>query len=86
MGILRDFLFNRVYRDPGLMRLMGKGAQVVEAIYNALMKDDALYEKLPLARLAATRAEAVRDFIAGMTDRFAINYARESLGLDLWGE
>jgi dGTPase len=82
MEYLREFLFKKVYRDESLMKLMDRGAAIVRAIYLSLMENDSLYEKLPLAHLAETREEAARDFIAGMTDRFAINYAWENLGME----
>jgi dGTPase len=78
---LRAFLFERVYRSERIMRVMGKAEQVVEALFASYMADPA---HLPggrgraIASLEdARRARFVADFIAGMTDRFALGeYAR----------
>jgi dGTPase len=78
---LRAFLFERVYRSARIMRVMGKAEQVVEALFASYMADPA---RLPGGRGGAIvrfddarRARFVADFIAGMTDRFALGeYAR----------
>lgn len=78
---LRKFLFERVYRAPRVMRVMHKAEQVVAALFERYMKRPA---DLPGGREAtvvgldpAERARRVADFIAGMTDRFALaEYAR----------
>ena len=78
---LRAFLFERVYRSARIMRVMGKAEQVVEALFASYMADPG---RLPGGRGGAIvrfddarRARFVADFIAGMTDRFALGeYAR----------
>jgi dGTPase len=79
MEYLRMFLLNKVYRGDDITRDMTEGAAIVKRIYEKLMTDDALFEKLPLQHLADTRADACRDFIAGMTDNFAYNFAEKCL-------
>ncbi|MDR2340177.1 MAG: deoxyguanosinetriphosphate triphosphohydrolase [Deltaproteobacteria bacterium] len=76
MGKLRDFMYRAVYRNPKVDGQMEKGAKTIKAIYKAIMEDDGLYQGLPLRRLADNRSEAARDFIAGMTDRYALNFAK----------
>ena len=78
---LRAFLFERVYRSARIMRVMDKAEQVVADLFASYMADAA---HLPggrgrsIDRLDdAQRARFVADFIAGMTDRFALaEYAR----------
>jgi dGTPase len=78
---LRAFLFERVYRSARIMRVMDKAEQVVADLFASYMGDLA---HLPGGRgqaivglEAAPRARFVADFIAGMTDRFALaEYAR----------
>lgn len=78
---LRRFLFVRVYRAPRVMRVMHKAEQVVAALFERYMRSPA---ELPGGREAtvlgldpAGRARRIADFIAGMTDRFALaEYAR----------
>jgi dGTPase len=74
MELLRAFMLEKVYRCPGIAREMDAGAETVRSIYIAVTTDDALAEELPLKHLSRTREEAARDFIAGMTDRFAVKF------------
>lgn len=78
---LRAFLFERVYRSEPIMRVMRRAEQVVADLFASYM---ATSSNLPGGRGAAIadldsagRARFVADFIAGMTDRFALaEYAR----------
>lgn len=74
METLREFLLAKVYRDSAIMSDMTEGAMAVKRIYERIMADDELFETLPLRHLASDRAEAVKDFIAGMTDNFCFDY------------
>lgn len=73
---LRAFLFARVYRSPHVMRIMGMAEGVVTDLFRRYSGDP---EALPpewrdLAPEPGTPAYArhVADFIAGMTDRYAL--------------
>ncbi|MBN9260729.1 MAG: deoxyguanosinetriphosphate triphosphohydrolase [Hyphomicrobium sp.] len=78
---LRKFLFYRVYRAPRVMRVMHKAEEVVAALFDRYLNSPA---DLPGGRGEAVlgldpagRARRIADFIAGMTDRFALaEYAR----------
>ena len=78
---LKKFLLVRVYRAPRVMKVMHKAEAVVAALFNRYMTSPA---DLPGGRGEAIlgldpagRARRVADFIAGMTDRFALaEYAR----------
>jgi dGTPase len=74
MASLRSFMMEKVYRSPSIAREMDEGAAAVRAIYASLMADAELAEEIPLKHLPRTREEAARDFIAGMTDRFALKF------------
>ena len=81
LDALKKFLFVRVYRAPRVMRVMHKAEAVVAALFDRYMKSPA---DLPggrgdaiLGLDPAGRARRIADFIAGMTDRFALaEYAR----------
>lgn len=78
---LRAFLFERVYRADRVMRVMHQAEAVVAALFDRYMADAA---NLPGGRGKAMtgldtpdRARFIANFIAGMTDRFALGeYAR----------
>ncbi|TWT40996.1 Deoxyguanosinetriphosphate triphosphohydrolase [Phycisphaerae bacterium RAS1] len=70
---LQEFLYANVYRNPRLVRMDSKARRVVTALFDAYVGEPRLLpirylkrvEKLGVQRVAA-------DYIAGMTDRFAL--------------
>ncbi len=74
-GAIKALLFERVYRHPRVMATMEAAEELVEALYRRYWTDP---QSLPADwRIAAPVADADRarhiaDFLAGMTDRFAI--------------
>ncbi|MBU6165063.1 MAG: deoxyguanosinetriphosphate triphosphohydrolase [Alphaproteobacteria bacterium] len=80
---LKQFLRARMYRAPAVARLRDPSEQVVEGLFAALHADPA---RLP-GDWAATcpadepaRARHVCDFVAGMTDRYALKLYRQLVG------
>jgi dGTPase len=77
---LRAFLFARMYRHPRVLGSVEKAKAVVGALFEALSADPMLLpgdwtEACGAPRDAATQG-VVRDYIAGMTDRFALSEYR----------
>jgi len=75
-GAIKDFLKTRMYRHARVMQVMDEAAGVVRALF---ARYSAHPEELPaewregLNELAeAARARRIADFIAGMTDRYAL--------------
>ncbi len=77
---LKDFLYHALYRHYRVLRMVRKSQRVVRDLFAAFMDEP---ELLPDGALRAVadleerrggrgRARAVADYIAGMTDRFAI--------------
>ena len=80
LGILRRFLFKHLYRHPQVDRVMADAQGVVRDLMGRYMSDNAALPQA-WAREAATlddrhRARLIADFVAGMTDRFAIGEHR----------
>jgi dGTPase len=74
LGALRAFLAARVYRHPRIARIMGDAARVVNDLFDLYQRSpDALPPdwRAPLED-AGTFPRHVCDFIAGMTDRYAL--------------
>jgi dGTPase len=77
---LKRFLHEHVYRHFRVLRMTTKSQRVVRELFRAYYDDVRLLpdehrgaaERLEAARGAAGRARAVADYIAGMTDRYAI--------------
>jgi dGTPase len=73
---IKGFLYPRMYRHDRVMRVMGDAERVVRDLFSHFMANPA---DLPtewadgLAALGeAARARRVGDYIAGMTDRYAL--------------
>lgn len=73
---LRDFLFARVYRESRIMRIMEEAEQIVRELFiHYMSQPDAMPENWRKRMEGAEkqdRAVQVCDFIAGMTDRYAM--------------
>ena len=77
---LKSFLGEHVYRHYKVLRMTSKARRVVQQLFEAFFKDVSLMptEHRDQARASqsahgeAGRARAVADYIAGMTDRYAI--------------
>jgi dGTPase len=77
---LKAFLREHVYRHYKVLRMTSKARQVVQQLFQAFFKDVSLMPtehrdqalQAEIAQGADGRARAVADYIAGMTDRYAI--------------
>jgi dGTPase len=67
---LRAFMFERVYLGPHVEPEHARAHTTVQAIFDALVAEP---ERLPAAE--ADLATRITDYLAGMTDRFALAYA-----------
>jgi len=74
---LRDFLFDRLYIDSGAKREEEKAKGVVEALYTHYVEDASSWP-------GSEGATAVLDYVAGMTDRFAIREYRRLFVPSTW--
>ncbi len=77
---LKQFLFARMYRHARVVSSMNKAKMVVEELFQALSREPALLPADWAAECGqagdAATARIVRDYIAGMTDRFALQEYR----------
>lgn len=75
---LQEFLYTRFYRQYRVMRMASKAEQVIVRLFNAYLADPLLLPAKTQARLEQDiPARVVCDYIAGMTDRYALDeYAR----------
>ncbi len=74
---IRSFLFHRMYRAPSVMRERAKVTTIVNDLFPLFMAQPELLPAEWRADVAAaqdpvTLARIVADYVAGMTDRFAI--------------
>ena len=80
MNLLRSFMFEHVYHNENVKKVedLAKVEIIVESLYNYYLKHPEklpsdLYEMIP----EFGEQEIVKDYIAGMTDRFAMNQYTE---------
>lgn len=80
LDALRDFLFRQVYRHERVMRVMRHAERIVADLFECYMDDPgrmpAQWSGLAKGRRDVERATIVCDFVAGMTDRFAVREHR----------
>ena len=79
----KRFMYARLYHHPSQLVVAEKARAVIAALAAAYRADPALLpphwrERLPAEEPA--RARHIADFIAGMTDRYAIARYRELIG------
>lgn len=79
---LKQFLRQNLYHHYKVNRMSAKAERIVRELFNAFMQDSTLLptEHQMLAR--QDKARAVADYIAGMTDRFAIREHRRIFAIE----
>jgi dGTPase len=72
---IKGFLYPRMYHHPRIARVMGAAEQVVRELFAHYVAypADLPAEWAPGAADPAGRARRIADFVAGMTDRYALN-------------
>lgn len=78
---IKNLLMTRIYRHPEVMRVRQGAASIVTDLYRAFMDDPSLMKEHywidQIAGMAEpARARHVGDYLAGMTDTFAISVHR----------
>ena len=88
LGALRLFLLERMYRHWKVNRTRSQARRILAEMFQLFMAEP---DVLPAewfvraeARDEAGRARIVCDYIAGMTDRFAIEEHKKLFHLDVW--
>lgn len=85
---IRKFLFTRMYRAPSVMENREKVTKVVEDLFPLFLSQPNLLPRhwataIEAAEDETTLARMVSDYIAGMTDRFALQEHARLFGGDL---
>ena len=88
LGRLRAFLFERMYRHHRVNRTRSAARRILRELFALYMAEGDVMPPLWFERVqgasAPKRARVVCDYIAGMTDRFAIEEHRRLFGLESW--
>ena len=78
---LKKLLFNKMYQHKNIVRRMYAGKQAVKGLYKGLMEEEKMLPGFYYKQLQ-TRAKhrVVADYIASMSDRYALNFHNEMYG------
>lgn len=79
--VLKRFLMEHLYRHPQVHRMMSKAQRVIRELFTAFLQDPRLLPPADFRLATAAEAEAgeagrariVADYVAGMTDRYALD-------------
>ncbi|MGZ8370390.1 MAG: deoxyguanosinetriphosphate triphosphohydrolase, partial [Caulobacteraceae bacterium] len=88
---LRAFLHARMYRHVQINRSRSQARRILRQLFELFMAEpDTLpapwFTRVELKRGdEAAKARVICDYIAGMTDRYAIEEQRKLFNLDVWG-
>ena len=73
---LKRFLFARVYRHPRVIRVMDGAEDIVRDLFMRYQRDEASlpddWRRVAAQQTTRAHARVIADFVAGMTDRYAI--------------
>ena len=87
---LRDFLFERMYRHHKVNRMMSQARRIIRELFSLFMAEPDTLPPPWRARSseagedAIARARVICDYIAGMTDTYAIEEHRRLFNLERW--
>ena len=72
---LKRFLYARMYRHYRLVRMQTKAERFIAELFEAYMKEPDMLPRETRLQLDenASRARVIADYIAGMTDRYALD-------------
>ena len=70
---IRFFLKTKMYNNKEVLKKNVKGKKIINFLFTKIKKNPKKYIKKNLMKISPNKERAVCDFIAGMTDRYAIN-------------
>jgi dGTPase len=79
---LKRFLHDNLYRHYKVARMASKGRRVVADLFEAFQAEPILLPPEFQARAGENKARAIADYVAGMTDRYAILEHRRLFAID----
>ena len=79
---LKAFLHTHLYRHYRVMRMSTKARRIVNELFKAFMSDSRLLPPQFQRQAEIDQARAVADYVAGMTDRYAIKEHRRLFAVE----
>ena len=79
---LKQFLRSQLYQHYQVSRMSGKAQRIVRELFEAFMETPRLLPAQYQEKARADKARAIADYIAGMTDRYAIKEYRRLFAVE----
>ena len=79
---LKAFLRVHLYRHYQVMRMSAKAHRIIGDLFAAFLDDPRLLPPQYATQVQAVQARPIADYIAGMTDRYAIREHRRLFAVD----
>lgn len=79
---LKQFLRTQLYQHYLVNRMSGKARQIIQALFDAFMQDPKLLPPQYQDKARQDQARAIADYIAGMTDRYAMKEYRHLFSVE----
>ncbi len=79
---LKKFLHDHLYRHYKVARMSAKARHTIQMLFNAFRSDIRLLPHEYQAKFHQDKHQAIADYIAGMTDRYAIREYRRLFAID----
>ena len=76
LRVLKAFLRDKLYHHFQVLRMTDKARRIIQDLFGAFMNDPRLLPPQYQAMARADKARAIADYIAGMTDRYAMREHR----------
>jgi dGTPase len=80
--VLKQFLRDRLYRHSEVMRMTSKSRRIVRDLFDAFRQEPRLLPADYQTRASRDGPRAIADYIAGMTDRYAIKEHRRLFAIE----
>jgi len=79
---LKKFLYDNLYRHYRVMRMTAKARKIVKELFDAFLTEPRLLPDDHQAHVQENGPRAIADYVAGMTDRYAIREHRRLYAVD----
>ncbi|MGO9445577.1 MAG: deoxyguanosinetriphosphate triphosphohydrolase [Thiobacillaceae bacterium] len=79
---LKQFLRNHLYRHFKVVRMTKKAERIITELFDAFLAEPRLLPPEHQAKAHHDKARAIADYIAGMTDRYAMREYRRLFGIE----
>jgi dGTPase len=79
--VLKKLLFKKLYTHEKIARKMYAGKQAIKGLYKGLMEEERMLPLFYVQQLSYRKKHRViADYIASMSDRYALNFYNEMYG------